>query len=328
MGGGLDISFLDNRLRFSGDYSLKETKDMLLQLQIPNFMGYSDPYQNAGKMKTRSWEIELTWNDQIKDFHYGISFNIFHNKSKMGYLKDTHVENGGTMTREGSEYYEWYGYLSDGIYQTEEELEGAATTSGVVTAGDIRYKDVSGPDGVPDGIISSSYDRVLLGGSYIPRLNYGGNITMEYKGFDFLLGFQGVGERLSMLTDEMVQPIRSDLYNVPDINIGKYWSRYNTPEQNAGARYPRASRTGIANNYVVSDHWLINGAYFRIKNITLGYSLPKTLLAKTGVKGVRFYTSLTDFFTVSDFPTGWDPEVSSTNYPITKSVTFGASVKF
>lgn len=328
MGGGLDISFLDNRLRFSGDYSLKETKDMLLQLQIPNFMGYSDPYQNAGKMKTRSWEIELTWNDQIKDFHYGISFNIFHNKSKMGYLKDTHVENGGTMTREGSEYYEWYGYLSDGIYQTEEELEGAATTSGVVTAGDIRYKDVSGPDGVPDGIISSSYDRVLLGGSYIPRLNYGGNITMEYKGFDFLLAFQGVGERLSMLTDEMVQPIRSDLYNVPDIIIGKYWSRYNTPEQNAGARYPRASRTGIANNYVVSDHWLINGAYFRIKNITLGYSLPKTLLAKTGVKGVRFYTSLTDFFTVSDFPTGWDPEVSSTNYPITKSVTFGASVKF
>lgn len=327
-GVGLDVNFLNNRLRFSGDYSIKETKDMLLKLQIPNFTGYSDPYQNAGKMNTRSWEFELTWNDKIDDFHYGVSFNIFHNKSEMGYLQDTHVEEDGTMTREGSEYHEWYGYLSDGIYQSQEEIAGSPVTSSVVTVGDIRYKDVSGPDGVPDGIINSSYDKVLLGGSFIPRLNYGGNITMDYKGFDFLLAFQGVGERLSMLTDEMVQPIRSDLYNVPDIILGKYWSNYNTPEQNANARYPRASRTGIANNYVVSDHWLINGAYFRIKNITLGYSLPKTVLSKVKIQGVRLYASLTDFFTVSNFPTGWDPEVSSTNYPITKSVTFGASIKF
>ena len=327
-GVGLDVSFLKNRLRFSGDYSLKETKGMLLQLQIPNYMGYSDPYQNAGKMNTRSWEIDLAWNDHIKDFHYGVSFNIFHNKSKMGYLKNTHVESGGTMTREGSEYYEWYGYLSDGIYQTEEELEGAPTTSSVVTVGDIRYKDVSGPDGVPDGIISSNYDRVLLGGSFIPRLNYGGSITMDYKGFDFLLAFQGVGERMSMLSEEMVQPIRSDLYNVPEIILDKYWSKYNTPEQNANARYPRVSRTGNANNYVVSDHWLINGAYFRIKNVTLGYSLPKSLTSKMGLQNIRFYTSFTDFFTISNFPEGWDPEVSSTNYPITKSVNFGASLKF
>ncbi len=327
-GVGLDVNLLKNRLRFSGDYSRKETKDMLLKLQIPTFLGYSDPYQNAGKMNTRSWEFELGWNDKINDFRYGVSFNIFHNKSKMGYLKDTYVEEGGTIIREGSEYYEWYGYISEGIYQTAEEVAGSAKTSSVVTVGDVRYKDISGPDGVPDGLISANYDRVLLGGSYIPRLNYGGNITMEYKGFDFLLAFQGVGERLSLLSDEMVQPIRSDLYNVPEIILGEYWSKYNTAEQNAAARYPRASRTSLQNNYAVSDHWLINGAYFRIKNITLGYSLPKSVLSKVKVQGVRFYASLTDFFTISDFPTGWDPEVSSTNYPITKSATFGASIKF
>ena len=327
-GVGIDLNTFKNRLNFSGDYYRKQTKDMLLKLQIPTFMGYSDPYQNAGKMSTKGWDVDLAWNDKIRDFRYGISFNISHHHSEMGYLKDTRVESGGTIIQEGSEYYEWYGYLSDGIYQTAEEVAGSPVTSGVVTIGDVRYKDISGPDGVPDGIINTNYDRVLLGGSYIPRLNYGGNINLEYKGFDFLLSCQGVGERKSMLTDEMVQPIRSDLYNVPEIILGKYWSHYNSDAQNANARYPRATRTGISNNYAVSDFWLINGAYFRIKNITLGYTLPKKLMGKTGVNKVRFYASLSDFFTISHFPTGWDPEVSSTNYPITKTVTFGASVRF
>ncbi|HAZ04275.1 MAG TPA: hypothetical protein DD458_16510 [Prolixibacteraceae bacterium] len=327
-GLGIDLNTFNNRLHFSGDYSWKQTKDMLLQLQIPTYLGYSDPYQNAGKMSTKGWDIDLAWNDKISDFHYGISFNISHYKSEMGYLKDTKVESAGTITREGSEYYEWYGYLSDGIYQTAEEVAGSPVTSSVVTVGDVRYKDISGPDGVPDGVINTTYDRVLLGGSFIPRLNYGGNINMGYRGIDFLLSFQGVGERKSMLTDEMVQPIRSDLYNVPEIILGKYWSKYNTDEQNANARYPRATRTGISNNYAVSDFWLINGAYFRIKNITLGYTLPKVWMGKSGIDKIRFYASLSDFFTISHFPAGWDPEVSSSNYPITKTITFGASVRF
>jgi len=232
------------------------------------------------------------------------------------------------MIREGSQYKEWYGYLSDGIFQTDDEItDETPLTSSVVTAGDIRYKDVSGPDGVPDGQIDATHDRVLLGGS-LPRYNYGGTINMEYRGIDFLLSFQGVGKRKSMLTDEMVEPIRADWYNVPEIIVGKYWSNYNTAKQNAAARYPRVSRTGITNNYAASDFWTIDGSYFRIKNITLGYSIPEPLLNKTGIKKLRLYVSLQDFFTISDFPTGWDPEVSSTGYPITKSVTFGASVKF
>jgi len=110
--------------------------------------------------------------------------------------------------------------------------------------------------------------------------------------------------------------------------VGNYWSSYNTDEQNLNAKYPRVSRTGVTNNYAVSDFWMIDGSYFRIKNITLGYTLPRNLLSKISLQNVRFYASLQDFFTFSNYPTGWDPEVTSTGYPITKSVIFGVSVKF
>ncbi|MPM91599.1 hypothetical protein SDC9_138730 [bioreactor metagenome] len=300
---------------------------MLIAVDIPNFMGYSDPYQNIGTMNTKGWEAELSWNDRINDFGYRIGFNIYDYHSKMGYLKDTRDYNSSdwTIIMEGEEYLSYYGYLSDGIYQTGDEL--GTVTSSAVGVGDIRYKDVSGPEGVPDGIISAEYDRVVIGSS-LPRFNYGGSIGVDYKGFDFLMAFQGVGKKDAILTEQMVQPVRGDWYNVPEIILGKYWSNYNTTEQNQAARYPRIMRDANSNNYTASDFWLINGSYFRVKNITLGYTIPRKLLQKAMIGNLRVYASLQDFFTFSHFPKGWDPEVSSTGYPITKSVMFGASVKF
>lgn len=324
---GFDLYLLDSRLRISGDYYWKKTKDMLIAVDIPDFMGYSDPYQNIGTMNTKGWETELSWNDRINDFGYHIGLNLYDYRSVMGYLKDTrdYDSSNWTVIMEGEEYLSYYGYLSDGIYQTGDELE--AVTSSIVGAGDIRYKDIGGPGGEPDGIISAEYDRVAIGSS-LPRFNYGGSIGMDYKGFDFLLAFQGVGKRDAILTEQMVQPVRGDWYNVPEIILGKYWSNYNTAEQNAKAQYPRIMRDANSNNYAASDFWLIDGSYFRIKNITLGYTVPRKLLQKATIANLRLYASLQDFFTVSHFPKGWDPEVSSTGYPITKSVMFGASVKF
>ena len=324
---GLDLLLADSRLRFTGDYYWKNTKDMLIAVDIPNFMGFSDPYQNIGKMNTKGWDLELAWNDHIKDFRYGVTFNLYDYKSMMGYLKDTRDDRTSdwTIIMEGAEYLSYYGYKSDGIYQNGDEP--GATTSSIVGPGDIRYVDISGPDGVPDGIISAEYDRVPLGGS-VPRFNYGGAIKMSYKGWDLMLTFQGVGKRNAILTEQMVQPVRADWYNVPEIILGNYWSNYNTDEQNRQAKYPRISRDANANNYVASDFWMIDGSYFRVKNITLGYSFPQQLTNRFLIKDLRLYTCLQDFFTISSFPKGWDPEVSSTGYPITKSVILGASIKF
>lgn len=324
---GLDLSLFADKLRFTGDVYYKQTKDMLLPLQIPTYMGYSNPDQNAGVMTTKGWDIDLSWKDNIGKLNYNVTFNLSDYRTVMGNMEGTQVLSDNLIIKEGSEYKEWYGYVSDGIYQTVEQVNTLPKTSTAVTVGDIIYKDISGPAGEPDGKVDATYDRVLLGGS-LPRYNYGGSINLEYKNFDLGVVFQGVGKRKSMLTAEMVQSIRGDWYNVPEIVVGNYWSKYNTEEQNLSAIYPRISRTGDANNYVSSDFWLINGAYFRIKNITIGYTLPvlKGLIKNTSQ--LRVYATLQDFFTISNYPKGWDPEVSSTGYPITKSIVFGASINF
>jgi len=116
--------------------------------------------------------------------------------------------------------------------------------------------------------------------------------------------------------------------HIPAIIDGNYWSEYNTAAQNQGAAYPRLTRNGQGNNYTMSDYWLFNGAYFRLKNITLGYTIPASLTERLNLRELRVYGNFSDIFTLNKYPKGWDPEVSSTGYPITTSIIFGLGVKF
>lgn len=323
---GVDANFFNNKLRFTGDYYKKITKDMLLELEIPDYMGYDNPNQNTGKMNTKGWEIELGWNDHLGKLTYSVSANLSDFKSKMGDLGGIQFL-GDQVKFKGSEFNEWYGYKSLGIYQTQEDVDSSAKTSSTVRPGDIKYADISGPNGVPDGIISSTYDRVLLGGS-LPRYMYGGNIQLGYKDFDFSVSFQGVGKQNVRINTMMVQPLYENWGSFQELIDGKYWSTYNTAEQNLAAKYPRLTYNNTGNNYAMSDFWMFNGAYFRLKNITLGYNLPKIMTDKILVKNVRVYGSVSDILTFNKYPKGWDPEVASSGYPITASFIFGVSVKF
>lgn len=322
----LDVNFLNDRLSFTGEWYKKTTRDMLLALQIPAYLGFSNPQQNAGTMYTRGWEMQVGWRDKAGKLNYSVSVNLSDFRSRMGDLKGTEFL-GAQVKFAGSEFNEWYGYRALGIYQNIDDVLNSPVTANTVTIGDIRYLDISGPDGKPDGKISPEYDRVLLGGS-LPRYLYGGNINLEYKGFDFGLVFQGVGKQNVMLTEQMVRPLRAQWYNIPDFLPGNYYSIYNTAEQNAAARYPRLSDISGANNYAVSDFWMFNGAYFRIKNISLGYTLPAGITKRALMQQARFFVNMSDFFTKSKYPRGWDPEISDTGYPITRSIVFGVSVKF
>ncbi len=329
-GAGIDMNFLSDRLKLNFDYYYKETRDMLIKLDIPTFMGYSAPEQNAGDMHTNGWDFSIGWDDRTGEVSYGVSFNLSDYKSVMGNIGDKLNISGGKIIASGMEYQSWYGYVSDGIFQNRQEVNNAfALTSSTVAPGDIRYVDISGQNGVPDGLVSTVYDRVALGGS-LPRMNFGGQLYLSWKGLDFNLAFQGVGKRNAMLTDVMVQPLYSYWGNVPTFVAESHWSPYNTVNQNKNARYPRYSQTsgGSGQNYAISDFWMIDGSYLRIKDITLGYSLPEKILRPIGVKQLRFAVSLSDFFTFSHFPAGWDPEVGQTSYPITKAVVFSANLKF
>jgi TonB-linked SusC/RagA family outer membrane protein len=323
---GIDAAFLDNRLRFTGDYYRKNTKDMLLALQIPTYMGFDNPDQNTGKMHTVGWESVIEWRDRIGELGYSISFNISDFKSVMGDLGGTEFL-GDQIKIKGSEFNEWYGYRSNGLFQTQEDVANSAKISNSVRAGDVKYVDISGPDGIPDEKINGDYDKVLLGGS-LPRYTYGGNIRLDYKNVDFGLSIQGVGKQNSRITGAMVSPLAANWGNVPALIDGKFYSYYNTPEQNLNAKYPRLTNSNPGSNYSLSDFWLFNGAYFRLKNISLGYTIPKQWANKVFLQSLRVYANASDVFSLSHYPKGWDPERSGDSYPITTSYLFGISVKF
>lgn len=323
---GIDANFFNNRLRFSADYYKKTTDDMLLALEIPDYVGFDNPQKNTGSMYTRGFDLELGWNDKIGEFDYSVSLNVSDFVSKMGNLGGTEFL-GDQVKLEGSQFNEWYGYLSDGLFLTEEELINSPKLNNSIKIGDVKYKDISGPEGMPDGKISPEYDRVLLGGS-LPRYLYGGSIRLGYKNFDFLASFQGVGNQNVRYPQKLIEPISFEWGSVPKCVDGKFWSPRNTDERNAQMKFPRASTVSSPSNYTMSDLWLFNGRYFRVKNLTLGYNLPTNVTEMLMIKRARVYVSANDFITFSKFPKGWDPEVDALSYPVTASLLFGISVGF
>ena len=323
---GVDVNLLDNRLNFTGDYYYKKTSDMLLTLGFPSYAGFSAPSQNAGDMHTRGWEFDVSWRDQIEDVSYGVSFNLSDYRSKMGYLGDKRTISGNKIYEEDSYYYEWYMYKTDGLFVTDADLYDPdgnkyPTLTKNDKAGNIKYVDVN-----EDGVINAD-DKVRLGNS-LPEFQYGGNLFLGWKDLDFSLSFQGVGHQNVLFNSAWIQPLKEQWGAVPSLVLGNYWSQHNTEEQNRNAKYPRLTYTNTTNTYTGSDYWLFNGAYFRVKNITLGYTLPSKWMNKLSVRGLRVYASVNDLPAISHYPKGWDPEVGSTSDFISMSITFGANIKF
>lgn len=318
---GLDANFFNDRLRLVGDVYQKETSDMLLALQIPIFVGFENPNQNTGKMNTKGIDLDLSWSDRIGDVKYSVSGNLSQFKSVMGDLGGTEFL-GDQIKRQGSQFNEWYGYMSDGIYRTQEDVNNSPKLSSNVKVGDMKYRDISGPSGVPDGKISPEYDRVYLGGS-LPQWTYGGTIRLGYKGLDFGLSIQGVGKQNSSMLD-FTDYNTGNWGRFPNVLDGQTWSNYNTPEQNAAAIYPRYTETNKGLNRALSSFWLFNGGYMRLKNVTVGYTIPERFARKALMKSCRLYVSGTDLWCLSRYPKGWDPE----GLGIVTTLIGGVSVNF
>ena len=329
---GLDATLFDHHLNVTADYYFKKTKDMLLAAEIPTFTGFEAPDQNVGTMNTHGWEVSIGWKDKIGDFSYSVNANLSDYKSVMGDLRGKMVfYSDGTIIKEGEEYRAWYGYKSQGLWQTNPEA-GDAVIIATTSAGDVRYVDISGSEGTPDGIINATYDRTILGSS-LPHFVFGGVVSLGWKNFGLSVLFNGVGKQKSMVTEDMVRPFGSQWLSAPGVlhksdGTRNYWSNYNTDEQNQNVRYPRLSYTSAEkSNYVASDYWLMNGAYFRIKNINLTYTVPQRVLDKAGIKGLKIFLNAEDPFCFDNYLKGWDPEAGPSTY-IAKTFTLGVDLNF
>ncbi len=324
-GFGADFGMFNNKLRASADYYYKKTTDMLMQVGFPSYFGYNAPENNAADMHTNGWDLELSWSDKINDFSYGATFNISDYRSKMGYMADRQKISNNQITEKGSYYNEWYGYKNMGIILNEAAmLDADGKKIAVLTnndkAGNIRYLDVDG-----DGKITASNDRVYLGNS-LPELQYGGSLYADWKNFDINLSFQGIGRQLKYWSWPGT-PFNYQAYAAPLNLIESHWSPTATDEENAKAKYPKLTTNGT-NIYAGSDFYLFNGAYMRIKNITLGYTIPSNITKKFYVNKLRIYFSANDLPAFSKYPSGYDPEWDRSSDLIVSSYIFGLNVSF
>ncbi len=336
---GLDAVLFDGRLDATLDWYLKDTKDMLIGVPIPLYFGYEGgPISNVGSVRNKGLEVSLNYRERVnKDFNYNVGFNISTYNNEVLSIGSGQPITGGsyylgsaTRTEEGQSIGYFYGYKTDGVFQTQQEINDHAIQMGTdntgLQPGDLKFVDVSG-----DGTITDD-DRTFLG-SPIPDFAYGINAGLNYKGLEFNLFFQGVQG------NEIFNGMKTHLYKFDETNKHKDMLNSWTP-QNTNTDMPRLNGSDANNTNRTSDRFVEDGSYLRLKNITLGYNLPRTLVSSIGLEAVKVYVSGQNLWTITNY-SGADPEigqVTTTNYlsrgvdigtyPQAQIYTFGIKVQF
>ena len=347
---GLDARFLNNRLGFSFDWYNKTTKDWLVRAPTLLSYGTGAPYINGGDIQNKGYEIQLTWNDRIgKDFKYGITANLSHNKNEVTRLANSEgIIHGGSnaIAQNTAELYRlevgypigyFWGYEMEGIIQNEQQLQeyldrncGGDKANSLqgesLQPGDVMFKDVNGNGKIDKG----DEDKTMIGDPN-PDYTVGLNINIAYKGFDFgINGYGSFGQQVAksyrQFSDHPDDNYCTDVYT-------KYWTGEGSTNQ-----YPRFSDGKTANMSEISRVWIEDADFFKISRISFGYDF-KRLYSKLPVQKCRLYVSLSNFFTFTGY-SGMDPEVGFGNgnswasgidcgyYPSSRAFQVGLNINF
>ena len=325
---GLDAGFLKQRLTLTAEYYIRETKDILLGLPIPQVLGLSAPVQNAGDVKNTGIDILLGWHESAREFTYSIDLNFSTVKNEVTNLAGlASIIADNSIIQVGSPIGSIYGLEAIGIFQTAEEILAAPTHFGTVIPGNVRYKDQLTVDSDADGIKDAADgkingdDRVIIGNPF-PTMSFGLNLGAGYKGFDLSVSLVGVGKRDLLLPGYLGFPFQG---KIQEWTLTECWSPTNT-----GAKYPLIEH--IRNNdSQISSMWVNDASYLRVRNISLGYTLPQAWL-KNAASGLRVYFSGQNLFTFDKLHDGIDPltpnGTDGSLFPISSVYTFGLEVQF
>ena len=323
---GFDFAFFRNTLYGNFDWYFKKTKDILVNMPGIAVMGEgSSQWINAGEMENRGFEFNIGYRNQT---HFGLKYDVTANissyRNKITALPTTVAANGtfggnGVKSVIGHPMGAQVGYVADGIFKSQEEIDNHATQEGA-GLGRIRWKDLTGDDKITEADQTWIYNPV-------PDFTYGFNIYLEYKNFDFTAFFQGV-QGVDIISDLKKE---TDIWaglNIGFLNKGKRlldaWSATN-PDSNV----PALSLSDNNNEKRVSSYWVENGSYLKLRTIQFGYNFPQTIASKLAMQRLRMYVSAQNLFTIkSSSFTGVDPENPNYGYPIPLNITFGLNVTF
>lgn len=336
---GVDASFLQNSLTVTFDYFHKRTNDILMKPLISSVFGTEMPMANIGKMQNQGWDLSVNYRLKTGAFTHNFNFNLGDSWNKVlefpGDEQITQVEELSRIIRVGVPLNSYYGYKMAGFFQSYDEIEASAIPVGAkVQPGDIKFVDRN-----DDGIIDSK-DKFILGNAF-PRYTFGFTYGLNWKGIDFSMFWQGVGKRDMMLRGELIEPYHANYsYTIYKHQLD-FWIPTNTE-----ARWPRLAAPGSdsnRNNYGNgngSDLFLLDGKYLRLKNLTIGYTLPKEWTKHLGMQKARLYINGQNLLTFSN-NSFIDPESSEfdskmstsgansgRSYPTLRYFGFGVDIEF
>jgi TonB-linked SusC/RagA family outer membrane protein len=351
--GGIDASFLNSRLDLSVDLYRKTTTDMLIIGTGPRLIGVGDqwddlkgPVINVGQMSNTGIDISLSsTNITNKEFTWKTNFIFSHFKNKLDNLAASTAALTGklyydnytvTFTKPGYPVGSFFGLVTDGLFRNQAELNNSLPQFGYSVdqthtwLGDVRFKDISGPNGKPDGVIDAN--DITFIGSPLPKFTYGLTNTFNYKGFDLSVFLQGsYGAKIFNFLRWQLEKMDNAFYN----QLRSVQDRYTA--QNPNGKLPRFTNTNV-NNVYMSDRYVEDGSYLRIQNITLGYRIPASWMSRAKLSNARLYVSVQNLRTFTKY-SGYDPEIGAFNnnirlmnvdaghYPNPRTFTIGANIE-
>ena len=327
---GVDLTVLGGTLDLVFDYYDKRTSDILYKISASSVLGMTPSEMNAASVRNTGYEITINYRTHIGNVKLGISPNFSYTKNRVQSLANGLQNDVSQGLFVGQPLDAIYGYEADGLFVDDTDIANYPAQPYSAEPGFIRFKDISGPNGVPDGQVDATYDRKVLGSTF-PKFSYGLNLSAEYKGVDCSILLHGLGGFKQRMGSYQAYAF----YNGGQIQKWQAENRWTEENPDRNAEYIKLTTLGMTSGVLeTSSYWLRNGSFLRVKNIQVGYTFPQSLVKKMNLSQLRVYFSGQNLFCINNYYKGWDPEMAQNTgdhspfYPITAVYTLGLNVKF